>query len=275
MSAGRDLTNFVKENGGQLISNLYTDLIQPSAKNIGKTLGSVVELMTLFQVPMQYLNEKIKLKYTKRLEEYAKKLEGIPEEKRCEVNPQVGVPIMEKLGYITNDEIADLFTNLLTKASSVDTVNLAHPSFVQLIERLSVDEARIIRFLADKDHILSLSIKITVSDKGDFLEPMRNKTLIPDMIGLDFPDNENVYLDNLVSMGILDISEGKHISNEDLYNPLLEKYSMRKAVGFGIKKVEYPKSFYQITNLGKAFIKACNNIDNTNDQSVMHFEFAL
>ena len=25
------------------------------------------------------------------------------------------------------------------------------------------------------------------------------------------------------------------------------------------KKIEYPKSFYQITDFGKAFIKACNN----------------
>lgn len=275
MSVDKDLANFAKENAGQLVGNLYTDLLQPSIKSIGKALGSVVELVTLFQVPIQYVSEKTRIYYSKRLKEYAQKLEEIPEEKRCEVNPQIGVPIIEKLGYTTSDEIADLFTNLLTKASSVDTVNLAHPSFVQLIERLSVDEARIIRFLADKDHILSLSIKIIVNDKGDFLEPMRNKTLIPDMIGLDFPDNENVYLDNLVSMGILDISEGKHVSNEELYKPLLEKYSVRKVVGYGIKKVEYPKSFYQITNFGKAFIKACNNIDNINDQSVIHFEFAL
>ena len=261
MSENKELTNIVKETGTQLVGNLYRDLFQPSMKNIGKTLGSVVEFVTLFQVPIQYVNEKVKLKYSKRLREYAKKLEDIPEEKKCEVNPQIGVPIMEKLGYTTNDEIADLFTNLLTKASSVDTVNLAHPSFVQLIERLSVDEARIIKYLVDEDYILSLSIKIITNDEGSYLEPVRNRTLISNRVHLEFPKNEGVYLDNLVSMGILDIAEGRHISDETLYQPLLEKYSVRNAaVGFNIKKIEYPKSFYQITDFGKAFIKACNNI---------------
>ena len=167
---------------------------------------------------------------------------------------------MERLGYTTNDEIADLFTNLLTKASSVDTVNLAHPSFVQLIERLSVDEARIIKYLVDEDYILSLSIKIITNDEGSYLEPVRNRTLISNRVHLEFPENEGVYLDNLVSMGILDIAQGRHLSDEALYEPLLEKYSVRKAVGFNIKKIEYPKSFYLITDFGKSFIKACNNI---------------
>ena len=81
------------------------------------------------------------------------------------MNPQIGVPIIEKLGYITNDEIADLFTNLLTKASSVDTVNLAHPSFVQLIERLSVDEARIIKYLFNKEDIPCILFSYLLQEK--------------------------------------------------------------------------------------------------------------
>ena len=260
MSENKDIANFVKETGSQLVGNLYTDFLQPSIKTLGTTLGSVVELVTLFQVPIQYVNEIVKLNFSKRLKEYAKKLEEIPDEKKCEVNPQIGVPIMEKLGYTTNDEIADLFTNLLTKASSVDTVNLAHPSFVQLIERLSVDEARIIKYLVEKDYILCISIRL-IHDNGGFLDILKSKTLIANEIHLDFPKNEGIYLDNLVSMGILDISHGNYKSDETLYQPLLEKYSVQNAaIGFDFKKIEYPKSFYQITDFGKSFIKACNNI---------------
>lgn len=267
MSVDKDLANFAKENAGQLVGNLYTDLLQPSIKSIGKALGSVVELVTLFQVPIQYVSEKTRIYYSKRLKEYAQKLEEIPEEKRCEVNPQIGVPIIEKLGYTTSDEIADLFTNLLTKASSVDTVNLAHPSFVQLIERLSVDEARIIKYLVGEEYVLSISVRFVIDDdKGSFIDYKRNKTLIPDMVNLDFPDNENVYLDNLVSMGILDISHGNHKSDEELYKPLMKKYNMpslKTLEIFGvteIKRFDYKKSYYQITNFGKAFIRACNNV---------------
>ena len=55
MSENKDIANFVKETGSQLVGNLYTDLFQPSIKTLGKTLSSVVELVTLFQVPIQYL----------------------------------------------------------------------------------------------------------------------------------------------------------------------------------------------------------------------------
>ena len=58
MSENKDLTNIAKETGSQLVGNLYTDFLQPSIKTLGTTLGSVVELVTLFQVPIQYVNEK-------------------------------------------------------------------------------------------------------------------------------------------------------------------------------------------------------------------------
>ena len=267
MSENKELTNFVKETGSQLVGNLYTDFLQPSIKTLGTTLGSVVELVTLFQVPIQYVNEIVKLNFSKRLKEYAKKLEEIPNEKKCEVNPQIGVPIMEKLGYITNDEIADLFTNLLTKASSVDTVNLAHPSFVQLIERLSVDEARIIKYLFNKEYIPCVSFRTYFKKKEGFVDTLESGTSLSFEINFSFPKNEKLYLDNLVSMGILDISHGKYLTDEKIYEPLYKLHRYEQLVNelcndenSPFKEIDKDKSFYQVTDFGKAFIKACNNI---------------
>ena len=267
MSENKDITNFVKETSSQLVGNLYTDLFQPSIKTLGKTLGSVVEFLTLLQVPIQHVNEKVKLNYSKRLREYAKKLEDIPEEEKCEVNPQIGVPIMEKLGYITNDEIADLFTNLLTKASSIDTVNLAHPSFVQLIERLSVDEAKIIRYLFNKEYIPCVSFHAYFKNEEGFVDFLENGTSLSFEIDLSFTKNEKLYLDNLVSMGILDISHTLHLTNEAIYESLCKLHKYEQLVNelcndenSLFDRIEKKKSYYQITDFGKSFIKACNNI---------------
>ena len=267
MSENKEIVNFVKETGGQLVRNLYTDLFQPSIKTIGKTLDNVVEFVTLFQVPIQYISEKVKLNYSKRLREYAKKLEDIPEEKKCEVNPQIGVPIMEKLGYTTNDEIADLFTNLLTKASSVDTINLAHPSFTQLIERLSVDEAKIIKYLLKRDYIPCISFRAYYKERDGFEDSLVNGTSLSLEIVFSFPKNEKLYLDNLVSMGILDISHTLHFANEAIYEPLYKLHRYEQLVNelcndenSPFKEIKKKKSFYQVTDFGKSFIKACNNI---------------
>ncbi len=128
-----------------ILGQVYGDLAQPSVKAVGNALGTVFEFSTSFLLPVKLLNEKFKLNFTKRLNEYKEKLEQIPEEKQCEVHPQIGTPIIEKLSYTTNEEIADLFTTLLANASNVDMVNTAHPSFVNMIERMSPDEARLLK----------------------------------------------------------------------------------------------------------------------------------
>lgn len=256
---GKEIVGLIKQTP-QILSTIYTDLAQPSVKKVGHALETVFDFSTSILLPVKLLNEKFKLNFERNLNDYKKKLETIPDEKVCDVNPQIGTPIIEKLSYTTNEEIADLFTSLLVKASSTDTINQAHPSFVQLIERLSVDEARIIKFLNGKDFIPSITIKANVKEGEGFNFVRRNATLIQTQVNLIFPQNIDTYLDNLTCLGILDISHGFHKIDDAIYKPLVEKYdittldSQYKSIGF--KSVTYDKSYYQITNYGKQFIKA-------------------
>ena len=130
-----------------VLSPLYPDLAQPRVRAIGQALVTVFELCPNSLLSLKLWTEKRKLNFEKRLNEYKEKLEQIPKEKRIEVDTQIGTPIVEKLTYTTNDEIADLFTTLLANASNIDTVNRAHPAFVDIISRLSTDEAIIIHYL--------------------------------------------------------------------------------------------------------------------------------
>lgn len=262
--ANNELIGLVKETP-QILITIYGDLAQPSVKKVGTALETVFEFSTSLLLPVKLLNEKFKLNFEKRLNEYKAKIDSIPEEKLCEVNPQIGTPLIEKLSYTTNDEISNLFTNLLAKASSTDTVNLAHPGFIQLIERLSVDEARLLLHLNKKDTIPCISLRAHMTDDKGFIEILRNGTMLQFEIELLFPQNIKTYLDNLSSMGVLDSSHGLYKINEDIYNPLFEKYNYEKINKVYIEsgayeKVEKSKSYYQITDFGKAFINACNNI---------------
>ena len=248
----------------KILTTIYGDLAQPSVKKVGIALETVFEFSTSFLLPVKLLNEKFKLNFEKRLNEYKVKLESTPDEELCEVNPQIGTPLIEKLSYTTNDEIADLFTNLLTKASSIKTVNLAHPSFVQLVERLSVDEARIIKYLLGKDFIPCVSFRAHLKDNKGFFETLKSGTMIQYEIELLFPQNIKTYLDNLVSMGVFDISHGCHKMDENLYyNPIYEKYGYDRlneiyTTSGAYERLEKIKSYYQITDFGKSFIQACN-----------------
>lgn len=262
MEEGKELIGLVKDVP-QVLTSVYSDLAQPGVRKLGVALETVLEFSTSILLPLKLLNEKFKINFEKRLNEYKEKLESIPEEDLCEVNPQVGTPIIDKLSYTTNDEIADLFTSLLTKASSDKTVNMAHPSFVQLIERLSVDEARIIKYLLDKDHILCVSFRAHLEDNKGFFVILKSATSLHIEVELMFPQNINTYLDNLVSMGILDNSHGLHKMGDSIYDPLykLHNYDQVNEACTQIDsytKVEKTNSYFQITDFGKLFIRACS-----------------
>lgn len=244
-----------------ILGQIYEDLAQPSVKAVGQALGTVFEFSTSFLLPVKLLNEKFKMNFKKRITEYEKKLEEIPEEKRCEVHPQVGTPIIEKLSYTTNDEIADLFTTLLANASNIDMVNTAHPAFISIIERLSPDEARIIKYLKGKEDIQYCDFRGNVKNGNGYNTIIEHATLIPQEVHLAFPKNVNAYLANFVSLGILFDMVGTYRIDQTIYNKIKEFYGFEKLktqlASNVFKEVVANNSYYKVTDFGKLFIQAC------------------
>ncbi|WP_288904208.1 DUF4393 domain-containing protein [uncultured Porphyromonas sp.] len=250
----------LKEEKG-LLALVYKDLLRPSAQVIGKSLKAVLEFVSTPFMALQLQNDKVKLNLEKRLDEYAQKLHSIPEDKRCEVHPQIGLPIIEKLTYTTCDEIADLFTNLLASASSIDTVNTAHPAFISMIERMSPDEARVLEYLKDKKEIQYCDINAYLKDGPDFVCLYEHVTVLDVDVPLNYPQNTNVYLANFVSLGILCDKEGISITDKTQYNRIREKYHIEElteeSVPMTYKSIEVIESYYQVTPFGRLFIQAC------------------
>lgn len=245
----------------KILELVYQDLAQPGVKVLGQALGTVLEFSTSFLLPVKLLNEKFRLNFTRRLNEYKEKLEAIPEDKRCEVHPQIGLPIIEKLSYTTSDEIADLFTNLLASASSRDMVNTAHPAFISMIERMSSDEARILVYLKDKEDIPYCDINAYLNQDRGFITLSEHVTMIDEDVTLSYPQNIDAYLANFVSLGILLDMRGVLKIDKTQYKRIMKKYQVeelnKRYVPTTFRSVEVQESYYQVTPFGKLFIKAC------------------
>lgn len=242
---------------------LYADLGQPTVQSIGKSLGKAADFCSIPFYAMGYWSDKFKLNLAHRLKEYGKKLEKIPEAKQYEVDPQIGAPILDQLSYTTNDEIAGLFTTLLANASNLETLDKAHPSFVYLIGRLSVDEARIVKFLKGEDEIPHCSFYAIVAEHKEyaFITVVDHVTMIPFKVELSFPNNLSAYLSNLISLGILKDNDRTWKDNEIVYNEICEKYNLslfqEQYQQPDFKKVEVVKGYYEVTAFGRLFIDAC------------------
>lgn len=250
----------LKEEKG-LLALVYKDLLRPSVQVIGKSLKAVLEFVSTPFMALQLQNDKNKLNLKKRLDEYAQKLDSIPEDKRCEVHPQIGLPIIEKLTYTTCDEIADLFTSLLASASSIDTANTAHPAFISMIERMSPDEARILEYLKDKEDIQYCDINVYSNQNSGYDTLFEHVTMIEEDVALIYPENTNAYLANLVSLGILCDKKGTFRMDKTQYNRIKGKYQVEELtaslVPESFKSIKVEESYYQVTPFGRLFIQAC------------------
>ncbi|MBQ9092497.1 MAG: DUF4393 domain-containing protein [Prevotella sp.] len=248
--------------GAKVLSQFYQDLAQPSVKALGQALATVFELCPNSLLSLKLWSEKRKLNFAKRLNEYKEKLEQIPEDKRCEVDTQIGTPIVERLTYTTNDEIADLFTTLLANASNIDTVNRAHPAFIDIIGRLSEDEARIIQYLQTVLEVPYCSFRaILKAENGGFITILDHATMLSDYVSLIFPQNVTAYLSNLISLGVLSDEDGLYKTDNTEYDKICLKNGLdslkAQLVPLSFKEIEVSKSYYKVTPFGKLFIDAC------------------
>lgn len=275
------IVELVKGNT-EFLKLVYTDLAQPGVRQVGQALETVFALSNAILLPLKLINETTKANFENKMRQYKQRIEHLDEHKITNVPPELGIPILDKFTYISDNDISDLFINLLSKASCTDTIKDAHPKFVNLISSISVDEARILRYLADKGYLVP-TIQFYLQKK-----PKQEKTkgiqklefsthiqLSEVLTGLEykvdlvFPENIGMYLENLENLGILTQNKNEMLNVIDpnqvdptLYDDIQRKYNYGKEFEHFItdRELEFivvRKSQYLITSYGRRFIEVC------------------
>lgn len=241
-----------------VITAIYGDLLKPGVTQVGKALGTVIGLGNTALWPIQLLNERSRIFLERNLEKYRESLENIPEEKIIEVSPEIGVPIAEKLSFVQDETLSTLYVSLLATASSIDTIKYAHPSYVNIINNLCPDEARMItNFQEAAVPCITkkwVSLDRTAVDENIF-------TLPGQFIGVQFPENLPAYLSNLIGLGLLNISRNLVMVNANYEgieqyvrsNPLLHNDNP-----FPTAELCFDRHYLYVTSFGLAFSNACH-----------------
>lgn len=248
------------KGGMQFVSQFYQDMAQPTVKTIGKTLNTTFEFATIPALALRYATEKVKANFASRLEEYKKKLDKIPEDDRCMVEPEIGEPIIRNLMNTTNDQIADLFTTLLANASNIKTLDKAHPKFAHIVQNMTPDEALIIQYLKEHNEVCYMNFQGEFGKEKGFLTIMSYATLIPNEVKLSYPDNINAYISNLVSLGILQDMSGTYKIDDSVYKEIEKLYRdnlEKQWTPHTFTIISTEKSYLEVTEFGELFINAC------------------
>ena len=260
-------TTETAKNTSELANNFYSDM-RPIVQPVAKCIGALLELAVN---PVVFYSEKARINFKHRLEQYQKKMESVKEEDKCEVHPEIGVPIMQVLHYTINDDIAGMFINLLTSASISHTAANAHPAFVEIIKQMSPDEAKIVQYLQKNHNIGYVTLKANQKDEVGFINPILKDVGVAGFVPLMYKQNAKVYISNLLSLGIIADAGDIFLDDEEMYNQIMEYNNLKKVkeIHEGLEEyssVDIEKGYYYVTEIGRLFINACCNSRMTSEK---------
>jgi hypothetical protein len=200
---------------------IYQDAIQPAAKEVGVTLHTAAKCVNIALAPVSALvwgYDKIRDFVNTRV---AEKLARIPQEKIVTPRPEVAGPVLEALRYTGHDDdLRELYANLLATAMDADTVANAHPGFVEIIKNLSPDEAKIMRLFAVRGEFPVVDLRTYDEKKpAEYTVWANNLSFIGKEAGCAHQHLTRAYIDNLCRVRLLEITTAE-LAAPNTYEPL-------------------------------------------------------
>lgn len=266
-----------KESLG-LLQLIYKDLASPGVVQVGLALSRTVQFVALPTLLIDWANRRASIALETNLEKYRARLANNTSEDIAELPPEIGVEILQKLSYVTDADISDYYLNLLEKASLKRSAHLGHPRFVSMIASLSPDEARLLRWFHRLRCVPWIRTKLT--DEESFRRN-NNNTGIPlgfwsseYTFGMDlkhtelqFPENLNKYIENILSLGIIEAEENEALIETELFRDMFaenlkeirlvnKSYTDKGNVNQGVLKA-VAGSFW-LTKIGEMFLDVCS-----------------
>jgi hypothetical protein len=244
--------------GTEVAKQLYADGLQPSVQSAGSLLSLVPRAVnSVFLNLHKWITDKeYQLECYKIEKEYniasvrqllEQKLETVPPEHIVAPAPYVAVPALQQISYcMDNEELREMYANLLAASMDERVKNGIHPSYVNIIAQLSPDEAKILRWFADNDK----PMPIVRSRKTGL------NTMIYSHIGKEAKceclANITQYIVNLDRLGLLVV----RYNSRDYIGEYRDIYKQIETVN-EIEFCEYGYCFVSKIGFGKAFIKTC------------------
>ena len=238
-----------------LAGKVYDDAIHPSAKTTGEILNFIPRsIKVLLQGWEKWIiNEEESIRLTS--EAIKQKIEAIPEDRLTEPEAYIVVPAIQQLGYsYSSEELRELYANLIVSSMDTEKKGQVHPAFVDILKKLTPDEAKIIQYLKGVDSIEYVDIILNDNQFGGYATIHKHKTLLCDFVSLSDPLNELMYLENLISLGILRDANGIYKIMDGNYK-LIEKRLGLDQLRAESHSFESKRSLYEITAFGKSFIE--------------------
>lgn len=253
------MLELAKEATKEVAPEAYKDGLKPTIQETGKLLGRIPRTINSLFSPIDIWITKREYKVEEVKAILAKKLKDVSEDKLTTPEPYIAVPAIEAISYsMDNEQLKNMYANLLARAMLKSEQSKVHPSFVEIIKQLSPNDALLFKEIMEREAspIIHLSVVQDVGNNGYHYN-------------LNWKDNyneSNVSLSNLQRLGLIEIPNKKAYSLDDVYNIVRESKGYKKVCQE--LKEKYPqnelhedKSFVNTNALSKSFYEVCLDDD--------------
>lgn len=255
----------MKEVAKEVAKDAYADVAKPAAKPAGELLGLIPRAIKAALSPMEQwiLQKEYNVAETKKLLEL--KLQNVTPALITTPEPYIAVPALQYISYcMDNEELRDMYANLLANSMNSVVKNGVHPGFVEIIKQLSPDEAKFLKYMKDHKSIPTIGLHYEHDDyKKGFVEIIREFTNVPALTGCENQYSGEQYIDNLVRLGLVVRETGSSFTDKARYEPLkndpeFAKYNDEEiAKQHGFEKCKIVEHVVSLTVFGEKFCSIC------------------
>lgn len=252
-------------NVPECLNEAAGNLANPLTKSVGQTMADIWDIVF---GGVGELAERTRLLRVHKLEQFKAELEGkvesIPPEKLVPPDTQVVAGALDDARYcVEKDELRQMFSNLIAASLNSDTVHDVHPSFSNIIRRMSPFDANLLlKFKNDyRKPIVHYVLRMESGGTLPFLKNVISSELHDDIL-----QQESRSLEVLKSLGLIDIDFSQHFVKDSNYDALLSnplyvalKNSPEKVrtIRPNIIGIDCLKGIVTLTDLGSQFLKVC------------------
>ncbi|MEQ9845195.1 DUF4393 domain-containing protein [Pectobacterium brasiliense] len=241
---------------------VYEDALSPFAKELSKGLVSIARMVN----SGVFLVEDSVHAVTSVLRMTAENLALLPPKQISFDRPRVALQALNEAKFAINeDEIQRLFSNLISASLDKKTSGMAHPAYIEIIKQLQPDEARILRFMFNKENHRkghAPTIDVVQQDSEDsnltITSTRPEVNLICEDAGCDNPENSVMYFSNLKRLGLLTLTSGTSFPKEE-HERIFSSEKVKEicSVNSHLDRVSYKSGQYSFTGFCRGFVDSC------------------
>lgn len=256
-----------KDNPSTLLKTAK-DVLPKTTNVIDSTVSTLLGVVdSVLFYPLKKANLMFKYKLDSFENDLKQKTSKIPEEHFQMPKISILGPTLEALKYTIDEKmLRDMYINLLAASMDKRNDNIVHPSYIDIIKRMSPVDAKIFSSIAfEMGYIPIINPTACIKNTNRFIPGIFPEWFFP-INGLDIYEI-SASLVRLSKLGVLELLFDRSVSDDNLYNPLrvspiltsiLNDYKSKMVYLYSDEIIiKLRKSSLYINDYGKGFAKIC------------------